>query len=60
MGRADGPHTRNPLPASIFRGSKKRLRRLSATDDMPLDLWLFVAVALTMLAICAAIIYNAL
>jgi hypothetical protein len=60
MGRAAGPHTRNPLPGAIYRGSKKRAGRLSPFDPLPLDLWLFIAVALLMLGVCAALIYDAL
>ena len=60
MGRDAGPHTRNSLPGSAYRGSKKRVESLSPFDRLPADLWLFIAVALIMLGISAVLIYNAL
>jgi hypothetical protein len=60
MGRAEGPHTRNPLPGTGYRGSKRRINRSAPFDSLPVDFWLFIAVALTMLALSAAIIYDAL
>jgi hypothetical protein len=60
MGRATGPHTRNSLAGSDYRGSRKRLARLTPFGRLPVDFWLFITVALIMLGISAAIIYNAL
>jgi hypothetical protein len=60
MRRPCGPHTRNALPGTTYRGSKKRLDRLSPFDRPPADFWLFIAVSAIMLGISAAILYNAL
>ena len=60
MGRDAGPHTRNSLPGSAYRGSKKRVESLSPFDRLPADFWLFVGVALLMLGVCGALIYDAL
>ena len=60
MGRTVGPHTRNALPGTAYRGSKRRVDRLSWFKALPADFWVFIAVALVMLGISAAIIYNAL
>ncbi len=60
MPRADGPHTRNSLAGAVYRGSKKRAARLSAFDDLPANFWLVVAVALLMLGLSAALMYQAL
>jgi hypothetical protein len=59
MGRADGPHTRNALPGAGYRGSKKIVDKLSPFDQLPIDFWLFIGVALLMLGVCAALIYDA-
>lgn len=47
-------------PASAYRGSKKRVEGIARFDLLPVDFWLFMVVALLMLGICAALIYNAL
>ena len=60
MGRAVGPHTRNALPGTAYRGSKKRVDSLLPFDRVPADVWMFIAVAVIMLGISVAIIYNML
>jgi hypothetical protein len=60
MPRADGPHTRNSRPGVVYRGSKKRAARLSPFEELPLNFWLFAAVALLMLGLSVALIYQAL
>jgi len=60
MGRATGPHTRNALPGNAYRGSKKRVDTMSPFDRLPFDFWLFIAIALIMIGICASIIYRAI
>ena len=60
MARADGPHTRNQMPGPVYRGSKKRLDRLSPFDELPGVFWAFLAIALLMLALCAALISREL
>jgi hypothetical protein len=60
MVRATGPHTRNSLPGSDYRGSRKRIASLSPFDRLPAAFWLFIAVALIMLGMSAAIIYDAM
>ena len=60
MPRADGPHTRNSLPGVVYRGSKKRAAKLSAFDELPANFWLFIIIALLMLGLSAALIYQAL
>ena len=46
-----GPHTRNPKPGFIYRGSKKRAAKLSPFDDLTLQFWLVLAVAAVMFAL---------
>jgi len=60
MGRTQGPHTRNPRSAPFHRGSKKRVASLSAFAPVPVDFWLFMAVGLIMLGVCAVILYLAM
>jgi len=60
MGHAVGPHTRHALPGTPYRGSKKRVESLSPFARVPADVWMFIAVAVIMLGISAAILYNAL
>jgi hypothetical protein len=60
MGRATGPHTRNSLAGSDYRGSRKRVDSLTPFDPLPADFWLFIGVALLMLGVCAALIYDAI
>ena len=59
MAPAGGPHTRNPMPGAIQRGSKKRIASLSAFKELPANLWIIVAIAMAMLGLSAAIIYRA-
>jgi len=59
MARADGPHTRNSLPGAAYRGSKRRVARLSPLDELPANFWLVVAIAVLMLGLSAALIYQA-
>ena len=47
------------MPGAVYRGSKKRVARLSPFEQLPIDFWLVVAIAAVMLAITAAIIYGA-
>jgi len=60
MPRADGPHTRNPKPAVVYRGSKRRLERVSPFEERPLHFWVFLTVGLVMLALCGVLIYQEL
>ena len=60
MGRSAGPHTRNALPGTAYRGSRKRVDALSAFESLPGDFWMVIAVAVIMLGISVAIIYNVL
>jgi hypothetical protein len=60
MTPAGGPHSRNSMPGAVYRGSKKRVARLSPFEELPANFWLVVAIVATMLAITAAIIYNAM
>jgi hypothetical protein len=48
------------MPGAVYRGSKKRIARLSTFEELPANFWLVVAIGATMLAITAAIIYNAM
>jgi hypothetical protein len=48
------------MPGAVYRGSKKRVARLSPFDEQPTTLWLVVAIAAIMLAITAAIVYKAM
>jgi hypothetical protein len=58
MERFAGPHTRKPRPAAAYRGSRKRVDALSPFETPPVDFWMFIAVAVIMLGISVAIIYN--
>jgi hypothetical protein len=60
MGRSAGPHTRNALPGTAYRGSRKRVNALTAFERPPADFWMVIAVAVIMLGISVAIIYNML
>jgi hypothetical protein len=51
MPPAIGPHTRGQKPGFIYRGSKKRIARLSPFDNLPLRFWLVIAIAAFMLAV---------
>jgi len=55
-----GPHTRNPRAAAAYRGSRKRIERLRPFEEMPLDFWLIIGIAATMLALTVAILYRAM
>jgi hypothetical protein len=48
------------MPGAVYRGSKKRVARLSPFEELPSNFWLVVAIAATMLALTAAIIYDAM
>ena len=56
---SQGPHTRNAMPGAVFRGSKKRVARISPFEQLPLNFWLVLAIALLMLALCAVLIVRA-
>jgi hypothetical protein len=59
MPRADGPHTRNQKPPVVYRGSKRRLERLSPFADLPATFWVVLAIGLLMLALCGVLISAA-
>jgi hypothetical protein len=59
MAAPGAPHSRNSMPAAVYRGSKKRIAQLSPFEELPANFWLVVAIAAVMLAITAAIIYGA-
>ncbi len=48
------------MAGRIHRGSQKRIDRLSPFEQLPINFWLLMAVAAVMLAIAAAIIYQAM
>jgi hypothetical protein len=60
MPRADGPHTRNQKAAVVYRGSKRRLERVSPFEELTLNFWVFLTVGVVMLALCGVLIYRAL
>ena len=60
MATSAGPHTRNQKPGAAYRGSRKRVARLSRFDDLPASFWVVVAIGLLMLAMSAALIYAEL
>jgi len=47
------------MPGAVYRGSKKRVARMSPFEKLPANFWLVVAIAVAMLAMAAAIIYRA-
>jgi hypothetical protein len=47
------------LPGAAYRGSKKRVAKLSPLDE-PANFWLLIAVALLSLGLSAVIIYQAM
>ena len=48
------------MPGAVYRGSRKRVTRLSPCEELPANFWLVVAIAAIMLAITAAVIYKAM
>jgi hypothetical protein len=60
MPRADGPHTGTQKPAVVYRGSKRRLERVSPFEELPLNFWVFLIVGLVMLALCGVLIFREL
>jgi hypothetical protein len=46
---AGGPQTSGPRPGKVYRGSRKRVRRIRFRDNWPVELWILVAVILFML-----------
>jgi len=60
MPRADGPHTRHSMTGAVYRGSRKRVARLSPFDELPGNFWLVLAVAVLMLGLSVALVYQAL
>jgi len=59
MPRAYGPQSRNSMPGRDYRGSNRRVVRLSPFSDRP-RLLLILGVALLTLAFCALLMYRAL
>jgi len=57
MPRAFGPHMRNPVPGRFYRGSNRRLSRLSPYEDLS-ALLLVIGVALLSLGLCAMLMYG--
>jgi hypothetical protein len=41
-----GPQTLRPRSAKVYRGSRKRLRRLRLSGNWSVELWIFLAVML--------------
>jgi hypothetical protein len=60
MGTTSGPHTRNSRPGIAYRGSHRRVNKLSPFDGLPVDFWVFISVALAMLAVSGVIVYRAI
>ncbi|HUK36705.1 MAG TPA: hypothetical protein VLV86_22475 [Vicinamibacterales bacterium] len=47
----DGPHTTKPGTARVFRGSKKRVRRIRMRDYMSLAMWCYIVLMAALLFI---------
>jgi hypothetical protein len=60
MTRAGGPHTRDSMPGRAYRGSRKRIAGLAPFDGLTVTFWVFVAIALLMAGMCAALILDQL
>jgi len=43
---ATGPQAPGPRPGKVYRGSRKRLRRIRLRDNWSVELWIFLAVML--------------
>jgi hypothetical protein len=56
MPRGDGPNTRNQKQATLYRGSKRRVERLSPFAELPATFWIVLAIGLLMLALCGVLI----
>jgi hypothetical protein len=44
-----GPQASGPRPGKVYRGSRKRVRRIRFRDNWAVELWLLVAVILFVL-----------
>jgi hypothetical protein len=55
--RAAGPHTRNSMSGRKYRGSNRRLARLSPFEDLP-ALLVLIGVALLSLGLCGILMYS--
>jgi hypothetical protein len=44
-----GPQTSGPRAGKVYRGSRRRLRRLTFRGNWSVELWIFLAVMLFML-----------
>jgi hypothetical protein len=53
-----GPHARGQKPGFVYRGSKRRVAKLSPFDDLPFQFWLVVAIAVFMLAISVLLLRD--
>jgi hypothetical protein len=58
MPPAIGPHTRGQKPGFIYRGSKKRVAKLSPFEQLPLQFWLVLAIAVFMFGLSLLLIRN--
>jgi len=60
VARGDGPHTRNSMPGKVYRGSKRRVARLSPLDELRANFWLIIAIGLLVFGLSAVVIYQAM
>lgn len=51
MPAADGPHTLNPNPGRAYRGTRKRLRRITIRNSTPRNFWFLLLLLIAMLVL---------
>jgi len=60
MPRDGGLHQRQIRVGRLYRGSKKRVARISPLTPLPIEVWLILGVALVIAGITVALIYDAM
>jgi hypothetical protein len=48
-GYSDGPHTSKPGAARVYRGSRRRIKRITMRDNMSVEFWIFLVLILFLL-----------
>jgi hypothetical protein len=48
------------MPGRVYRGSKRRVARLSPLDELGAKFWLIIAIGLLMFGLSAVLIYQAM
>jgi hypothetical protein len=48
------------MPGKVYRGSKRRVARLSPLDELRANFWLIIAIGLLVFGLSAVLIYQAI